>query len=52
MDFLRLPIVAVMAWAMFGEMAGFSTWIGGLVIFAATMIAAGGQRFRRRIAQG
>jgi drug/metabolite transporter (DMT)-like permease len=48
MDFLRLPFVAVMAWVLFGEVAGFSTWIGAGVIFLSTLAVAGGGRLKRR----
>jgi drug/metabolite transporter (DMT)-like permease len=48
MDFLRLPIVAILAWLMFGEVVEVSTWVGALVIFSATMLTVGGSRFRRR----
>ncbi|WP_313614443.1 DMT family transporter [Agrobacterium sp.] len=48
MDFLRLPFVAVMAWVLFGEVAGFSTWIGAAVIFLSTLAVAGGGRLKRR----
>lgn len=51
MDFLRLPFVAVMAWILFGEVAGLSTWLGAAIIFAATMIVVGGGRLRRRVAE-
>ena len=39
-DFLRLPLVALLAFALFGEMAGISTWIGAAIIFVATMLMA------------
>lgn len=48
MDFVKLPMVALMAWAMFGETAEFSTWAGAVVIFAATTLVAGGGRILRR----
>lgn len=35
-EFIRLPLVALIAFLMFGEIADFWTWIGALVIFAAT----------------
>ena len=34
-DFLRLPMVAVAAYFMFGEAADIWTWLGAFVIFAA-----------------
>ena len=39
-DFLRLPIVAALGFAFFGEVASLHTWIGGAVIFAATLLMA------------
>lgn len=47
-DFLRLPVVAVMAFLFFGEVAPITTWIGAATIFLATLGAAGGARLRRR----
>lgn len=35
-EFIRLPLVALIAYLMFGEISDFWTWIGALVIFAAT----------------
>lgn len=46
-DFLRLPIVAVMGYAFFAEVVPYSTWIGGTVIFAATLLMASSARTRR-----
>ena len=45
-DFLRLPFVAVLAFVLFQEVAGMSTWIGAAVIFVATMIMAATRRGR------
>ena len=45
-DFLRLPFVAVLAFALFGEVAGMSTWVGAAVIFVATMVMAASRRGR------
>lgn len=39
-DFLRLPIVALLAFLIFGQTVPVTTWIGGTVIFAATLIMA------------
>ena len=39
-DFLRLPIVATLGFALFSEVAGLQTWIGGAVIFVATLLMA------------
>jgi len=35
LDFSRLPIIAVAAWAIFGEVPPPAVWIGALVVFAA-----------------
>ena len=47
-DFLRLPLVAALAYLMFGEIPEVSIWIGAAVIFGATLLVAGGTRFFRR----
>ena len=44
MDFLRLPFVAIAAFAFFGEVAGISTWVGAAVIFVATLMMAASRR--------
>lgn len=48
LDFLRLPVVAAMAFLFFGEVAPATTWAGAATIFAAALVAAGGARLRRR----
>lgn len=48
LDFLRLPVVAGLAWMFFAEVAPMTTWIGAALIFGATIIAAGGASLRRR----
>ncbi len=48
LDFLRLPLVAALAYLMFGEIPGVSVWIGAAVIFGATLLVAGGTPFIRR----
>lgn len=45
-DFLRLPFVAILAFVLFQEVAGMSTWVGAAVIFVATMIMAATRRRR------
>lgn len=35
LDFSRLPIIAVAAWAIFGEVPAPAVWIGALIVFAA-----------------
>lgn len=46
MDFLRLPLVGLLAFAFFGEVSGLPTWIGAAIIFAATMLMAASTRSR------
>lgn len=38
LDFLRLPAVALLAWALFGEVAGLSTWIGAALILLSVIV--------------
>lgn len=38
-DFLRLPLVAGMAYLLFGEVAGPTTWLGGAVICGSALLA-------------
>jgi drug/metabolite transporter (DMT)-like permease len=40
LDFVRLPIVAVIAWFVFGETPEVGTWIGAVVIVASTVYIA------------
>ncbi len=35
LDFSRLPIIAVAAWAIFGEVPAPAVWVGALIVFAA-----------------
>lgn len=37
-DFLRLPIVAALAFVFFGQTVAATTWFGGAVIFFATLL--------------
>lgn len=39
-DFLRLPMVALLAYVLFGEVAGMATWIGASLIFVAVALIA------------
>jgi drug/metabolite transporter (DMT)-like permease len=39
-DFLRLPLIALMGWLLFAETARVSTWVGGGLICAAALIAS------------
>ncbi len=43
---LRLPFVAILAFVLFEEVAGMSTWVGAAVIFVATMVMAASRRGR------
>ena len=45
LDFLRLPVVAALAYFMFGEIPEATTWIGAAVILCATLLVAGRTRF-------
>lgn len=46
LDFLRLPIVALMAFVFFAELPVMQMWIGASVIIGATIISTSG--FKRR----
>ena len=35
-EFIRLPMVAALAFFLFGEVPTCWTWLGGAIIFAAT----------------
>jgi len=38
LDFLRLPVIALMAFVFFGEISGIATWIGaGAIVFAVLL---------------
>lgn len=37
-DFLRLPVVAVLAFVAFGEVPGLNTWIGAAIILVGTLL--------------
>ncbi|MGJ8569382.1 MAG: DMT family transporter [Hoeflea sp.] len=39
-EFLRLPLVAVLAYLIFGQTVDWSSWVGAAVIFAATLLMA------------
>jgi drug/metabolite transporter (DMT)-like permease len=47
MDFIRLPLIAVVGWVIYAE--PFSAWvlIGGVLIFSGTMVSIWGERRRR-----
>lgn len=47
-DFLRLPLVALLAFSIFGEVAGISTWIGAAFIFVSTLLMAASHRVIRQ----
>jgi len=46
-EFLKLPFVAGLAFIMFGQTVPLTTWLGGLVIFVATLMMARSARNRR-----
>lgn len=45
-DFLRLPAVALIAFLLFGQIAGLFTWLGASIICGATLIASRNKRFQ------
>lgn len=48
LDFLRLPVVALMAFLIFAEVPAMQTWIGAAVIIGATIVATGGAARRKK----
>ncbi len=36
-EFIKLPIMALLGWMMFSEIPGTWTWVGGLIIFISTI---------------
>lgn len=45
-DFMRLPFAALLGYALFAQAVPLTTWIGGGVIFASTLITARSARMR------
>ncbi|WP_292294400.1 DMT family transporter [Marivita sp.] len=45
-DFMRLPFAAVLGFALFAQEVPLTTWVGGAVIFASTLITARSARAR------
>lgn len=45
-EFVRLPMVAAIAYVAFGEVADLWTWLGGAVIFVAVLTLTQGERWR------
>jgi drug/metabolite transporter (DMT)-like permease len=39
-DFLRLPLVAAVAYVLFGEGAAPATWVGGAIICGSALLAS------------
>ena len=37
LEFIKLPFAVCLAWLIFGELPGLWTWVGGAVIFSATV---------------
>lgn len=48
LDFMRLPIVAALAFVMFGQTVPLTTWIGGALIFVASLLMAGSLKPKTR----
>lgn len=48
MDFLRLPLIAVIGWLFYAEALDLLVLAGGMLIFAGTMLSIWGERRRRR----
>lgn len=46
-DFLRLPFVALLGYLIFTQSVPLSTWVGGIVIFASSLLMA--RSARRRV---
>lgn len=46
-DFLRLPFVALLGYLIFAQSVPLSTWVGGVVIFASSLLMA--RSARRRV---
>jgi drug/metabolite transporter (DMT)-like permease len=36
LEFIKLPLTALLAWIIFAEVPGIWTWVGGVIIFAST----------------
>jgi len=36
LEFIKLPMTAIIAWMIFAEVPGIWTWVGGIIIFAST----------------
>lgn len=49
-DFLRLPIIAVIGYVVFAEVPGFWTWAGAAVIFCAVILLFSDERRHGRAA--
>lgn len=54
LEFVKLPLIALFAFLMFGEMPTVWVWIGGAVIFSSTIYISHREAVaaRRRIAEG
>ncbi|SNT20141.1 hypothetical protein [Antarctobacter heliothermus] len=48
-DFVRLPLVAVMGYFFFGQVAPVTTWVGAAIIFAAIVLMARSARAAARM---
>ena len=47
LDFMRLPIVAAFAFVLFNQTVPLTTWLGGALIFAASLLMAGSLKLRK-----
>jgi drug/metabolite transporter (DMT)-like permease len=36
-QFIKLPMIAFLAWVIFSELPGYWTWLGGMIIFSSTV---------------
>jgi drug/metabolite transporter (DMT)-like permease len=43
LDFIRLPLAAALGWFAFGDVTDIYTWIGGTIIFAASIYGTRGR---------
>ena len=46
-DFMRLPFAAILGYVLFAQAVPLTTWIGGAVIFAATLLTARSARRKK-----
>ena len=51
LDFTRLPIIALAAWLLFGEVAGAEVWLGAAVVFGSGLYISYREAQLRRMRQ-